>query len=156
MPHLWLKSFGDSKNPIRNDWVNEFLRDPSKQLELMTGPSTKSSEPAMSPGDRVLLHAVGHGNVFAEGLIESGPKWDPDRVSRWDPSRWPWTYQCRINLWVPRLVSGPVTWDYASRVKGQIQFGSPYAALERSEYDDLVTALGLSRAVMRRAHGAAD
>jgi hypothetical protein len=81
MPRVWLKPFGDSKRPIRSDWVNEFLKDPAKPLEMIAGPDTRSG-PAMRPGDRFVLHAVGHGNVFAEGQIESGPKWEPGRKSR--------------------------------------------------------------------------
>ncbi len=87
MPQAWLKSFGDSKRPIRNDWINEFLRNPLEPLELMTGPSEHHTEPTMRPGDRFVLHAVGHGRTFAEGRIESGPLWAPDRDSRWGPEK---------------------------------------------------------------------
>jgi hypothetical protein len=149
VPRTWLKSFGDSRQPIRSDWVNEFLRDPTKPLELMTGPSARSSMPAMRPGDRFVLHAVGHGNVFAEGEIESGPEWDPDRKTKWDPTRWPWTYCCRVDLWVPRVTGGPHTWDYVARVKGQIQRGSPYVELTDTEHETLVTALGAARTAIR-------
>ena len=148
MAKLWLKPFGDSKQPVRKDWVNEFLRRPGEPLDLMTGPSNQSSPPAMRPGDRVALHAVGHGHVFAAGLIESGPRWEPGRVSGWDPSRWPWTYSCRIQTWVPRVFAGPAAWDFAARVKGQIQFGTLYAELSRDEYDALVAALGASRSAL--------
>jgi hypothetical protein len=152
MPKIWLKAFGDSKEPIRRDWVNEFLRDPTEALELMTGPSSRSTKPAMRPGDSFVLHAVGHGNVFAAGQIESGPRWSPDRISRWDPSRWPWVYSCRVETWVPRVLAGPHTWDYVSRVKGQIQFGSPYAELNQGEYDALISALSASRSVLHASH----
>ncbi len=148
MAHAWLKSFGDSKRPIRRDWTNEFLRDPVQPLELMTGPS--DSEPSMRPGDRFVLHAVGHGHVFAEGRIESGPTSDPNRNTRWDPKRWPWIYTCRVDTWVPIVDHGPRTWDYASRVKGQIQFGRPYAELSRGEHDSLVTALSGARTARKR------
>jgi hypothetical protein len=153
MAKIWLKSFGDSKQPIRKDWVNEFLRDPDRPLEMMTGPSSRSTKPAMRPGDRVLLHAVGHGHVFAAGEIESGPRWERDRVSKWDPERWPWMYSCRIQTWVPRVFGGPSTWDHAARVKGQIQFGSPYAELDRTEYEALFSALCASRSVLHRPRG---
>jgi hypothetical protein len=84
VPKTWLKSFGDSKRPIRNDWINEFLLDPLEPLLLMTGPTARNTRPAVRPGDRVVLHAVGHGHVFAAGQIESGPTRAPDRDIRWD------------------------------------------------------------------------
>jgi hypothetical protein len=149
--HAWLKSFGDSKRPIRSDWTNEFLRDPVQPLELMTGPS--DTQPTMRPGDRFVLHAVGHGRVFAEGRIESGPVWAPDRDTRWDPKRWPWIYTCRLEIWVPIVDRGPRTWDYASRVKGQIQFGRPYAELTRAEHESLVAALSAARTARKHPPG---
>ena len=79
--------FGDSRRPIRNDWVNEFLLDPLEPLVLMTGPSARHTRPAMRPGDQVVLHAVGHRRVFAAGQIQSGPTWAPDRETRWDPTK---------------------------------------------------------------------
>jgi hypothetical protein len=51
VPRAWLKSFGDSKRPIRNDWTNEFLRDPLQPLALMTGPAKRHTPPTMRPGD---------------------------------------------------------------------------------------------------------
>jgi hypothetical protein len=143
----WLKPFGDSKRPIRNDWINEFLLDPLETLVLMTGPSERRSRPAMCPRDRVVLHAVGHGRVFAAGQIESGPIWAPDRDSRWDPERWPWIYHCRVDTWVPLVDSGPRTWDYAARVKGQIQFGRWYAELTSAEHGQLLAALSAAQTV---------
>ncbi|MHB8694338.1 MAG: hypothetical protein ACYDHH_24120 [Solirubrobacteraceae bacterium] len=150
MPSAWLKSFGDSKRPIRNDWTNEFLRDPVQLLELMTGPAERATKPVMRPGDQFVLHAVGHGHVFAEGRIESGPTWAPARESRWDPKRWPWIYACRVDTWVPLVDRGPRTWVYAERVKGQIQFGRPYAELTRAEHESLVAALRTSRTARKR------
>lgn len=149
MSKRWLKSFGDTRRPVRADWMNEFLRDPGQPLELMTGPSSRSTRPAMRPRDLVLLHAVGHGRVFAAGTIESGPRWERDRVSRWDPERWPWMYSCRIHTWVPRVFGGPPTWDHAARVKGQIQFGSPCAQLNEEEYEALLAGLRESRSVLQ-------
>jgi hypothetical protein len=143
MPETWLKSFGDSKRPIRSDWANEFLPDPAKPLQLMTGP--RDRRPKMSPGDRFVLHAVGHGRVFAAGRIEAGPVWMPNRDTNWDPKRWPWIYSCRVDVWVPAVGHGPRTWDYASSVKGPIQFGSPYAKLQPAEYESLVAALTAAR-----------
>jgi hypothetical protein len=147
VPHAWLKSFGDSKRPIRNDWTNEFLRDP---LVLMTGPSAHHTKPTMCPGDRFVLHAVGHGHVFAEGLIQSGPRWDPDRETRWDPKRWPWIYECQVDTWVPLVDRGPRTWDFAARVKGQIQFGRSYVELTRDEHERLVAAISAARTAVKR------
>lgn len=150
MPQAWLKPFGDSRRPIRNDWTNEFLRDRLQLLELMTGPTEHVTEPTMRPGDRFILHAVGHGRVFAEGRIESGPTWAPNRDSRWDPKRWPWIYTCRVDTWVPLVDRGPRTWDYASRVKGQIQFGRPYVELTRAEHESLAAALSAARTALTR------
>lgn len=148
MPHAWLKAFGDSRRPIRNDWINEFLRDPAEPLELMTGPS--DTRPTMRPGDRFVLHAVGHGRVLAEGRIDTGPAWAPDRDTGWDPKRWPWIYRCRVDTWVPLVDRGPRTWDYASRVKGQIQFGRPYAELTHAEHESLLAALSAARTALKR------
>lgn len=150
MPQAWLKSFGDSRRPIRNDWVNEFLLDPLEPLVLMTGPSARRTRPAMRRGDQVVLHAVGHGRVFAAGQIESGPTWAPERETRWDPTRWPWIYGCRVDTWVPLVHWGPHTWDHAARVKGQIQFGRWYAELTSAEHERLVSALGASRGASQR------
>ena len=114
----WLKPFGESRRPIRNDWTSEFLRDPLRPLELMTGPDKRETPPTMRPGDCVVLHAVGHGHVFAAGQILSEPKWTPDADTGWDPERWPWIYQCQINVWVPLVNLGPHTWDFAEEAQG--------------------------------------
>lgn len=132
--------------------MNEFLRDPTQPLELMTRPSSRSSRPAIRPGDRVLLHAVGHGHVFAAGEIESGPRWERGRVRKWDPERWPWMYSRRIHTWVPRVFGGPPTWDHAARVKARFS-GSPYAELNPNEYEALLSALRASRSVFYHPAG---
>ena len=133
MPRVWLKPFGESKRRIGPDWTNEFLRDPTRSLVLMTGPAERHRPPSMRPDDHVVLHAVGHGRVIAVGRILSGPAWSPDAETGWDPQRWPWIYNCQVDTWVPLVNHGPPTWEYAQRVKGQIQVGRPYAELNRAD-----------------------
>lgn len=116
----------------------------------MTGPAKRHTPPTMRPGDRFVLHAVGHGHVFAEGRILSGPTWTPDADTGWDPERWPWIYRCQVDTWVPLVDRGPRTWDYAVRVKGQIQVGRPSAELHRNEHERLVAALSATRTAAKR------
>jgi hypothetical protein len=150
MVRAWLKPFGDSRQSIRDDWTHEFLPDPLRPLELMTGRDKRHSPPPMQRGDRVLLHAVGHMRLFAEGQLLSEPKWTPDADTGWDPKRWPWIYKCQVNVWVPLVSRGPRTWDVVPRPKGTIQFGRPYAALSADEYERLLAALLNAPTVTRR------
>lgn len=94
MPQYWLKPLGFTQpqpHPIPDDWVSERgLED----FQLTTGPARVQSPPQMGCGDRVLLHAVIHARVFAEGEILGNPEWRPDH--KWG-SRWPWVYPCRID-----------------------------------------------------------
>jgi len=66
-----------STRRIPDNWTAEFLPDPLEPLLLVTGPEDRRNPPKMRRGDRVVLHAVGHVRVFAEGQLLSGPKWAP-------------------------------------------------------------------------------
>ena len=52
---------------------------------------------------------------------------------------------------VPLVDRGPHTWDHAARVKGQIQFGRPYAKLTSAEHEHLIAALSAVVASSPRA-----
>jgi hypothetical protein len=119
-----------------DDWVSERGLD---DFELTTGPAKIQNPPQMGRGDRVLLHAVIHSRVFAEGEILGNPKWTPNH--QWG-DRWPWVYPCRIDSWVPLVKDGPPTAEVAPRrAIGRIQAGGEYASLSKQEYEVVLAAL---------------
>jgi hypothetical protein len=146
----WLKPFGDSTHNIRNDWTNEFFRDPAKPMQVMTGSENPGSVPKLRPGDRIILHGVGHRRVFAAGRVVSSAKQRTDSASKWRIDQWPWFYDCEIDVWVPLVSGGPLTWDLAPRVKGHISYGAPYSELRTAEVDLLVQALRRSTSAVFR------
>jgi hypothetical protein len=108
-------------------------------FELTTGPAKIQNPPQMGRGDRVLLHAVIHSRVFAEGEILGNPRWTPDHQCG---DRWPWLYASRIDSWVPLVKDGPRTIDYAPRrAIGRVQAGGEYAGLSKQEYETVIAAL---------------
>ena len=148
MPQYWLKPLGFTQpepHPVPDDWVSERGLD---DFELTTGPAKIKNPPQMGRGDRVLLHAVIHSRVFAEGEILGNPKWTPDH--QWG-DRWPWVYPCRIDSWVPLVKDGPPTADVAPRrAMGRIQAGGEYASLSKQEYEVVLAALRDAPTVMHR------
>jgi hypothetical protein len=139
MPQYWLKPMGHTRpapGPIPDDWVPERGLD---GFELTTGPANVQDPPQMSPGDRVLLHAVVLARAFAEGEILGEATWQPHRP---DGDRWPWVYPCRIQTWVPLVKDGPRTTDFASEtVLDRVQAGWESARLTEAEYRALLGAL---------------
>jgi hypothetical protein len=134
----WLKPFGTStpRRLMPDSWTERFSLDP---FPLMSGPSKPERPPQMARGDRVLFHAVGHVRLFAAAVILDDPELRLD--SRWAP-RWPWLYRCRVDVWVPRISSGPRTTAVAPRrAIGRLQRGSQYARLEPHEYEASLGAL---------------
>jgi len=132
MPQYWLKPLGTTQpnpDPVADDWAGERgLED----FELTTGPATPKKRPKMGRGDRVLLHAVIHSRVFAEGEILGNPSYQPGRPGG---DRWPYVYPFRIDVWVPLVKDGPRTADFAPKsALGRIQRGGEYASLSRDEY----------------------
>jgi hypothetical protein len=148
MPQYWLKPLGFTQpepHPVPDDWVSERGLD---DFELTTGPAKIQNPPQMGRGDRVLLHAVIHSRVFAEGEILGNPKWTPGR--QWG-DRWPWVYPCRIDSWVPLVKDGPPTAEVAPRrAMGRIQAGGEYASLSKQEYEIVLAALGDSPTAIHR------
>jgi hypothetical protein len=141
VPRAWLKPFGDSNRNIRDDWINEFFTDVGEPMRVMTGSESPGGRPKMQRGDRVVLHAVGHKCTFAAGELVSPARRRSDAGSPWSVDQWPWTYECRLDVWVPLVRAGPRTWDLVPRVKGHISYGAPYSRLTESEYASLVFAL---------------
>jgi hypothetical protein len=139
MPQYWLKPLGTTHpqpDPVSDDWASERGL---KDFELTTGPATIKKPPQMGRGDRVLLHAVIHARIFAEGEILGNPSWQPNRTGG---DRWPWVYPCRIEVWVPLVKDGPRTAYVApKRALGRIQAGGEYALLTKADYDAILGAL---------------
>jgi hypothetical protein len=139
MPQYWLKPLGFTQpepHPVSDDWVSERGLD---DFELTTGPAKIQNPPQMGRGDRVLLHAVIHSRVFAEGVILGNPTWEPNRLHG---DRWPYVYPFRVDVWVPLVKDGPRTADYApTRAIGRIQAGGEYAPLSKQEYEVVLAAL---------------
>ena len=139
MPQHWLKPLGTTQpqpDPVSDDWTSKRgLED----FELTTGPATIKKPPKMGRGDRVLLHAVIHSRIFAEGEVLGNPSWQPTRTGG---ERWPWVYPCRIDVWVPLVKDGPITADVApKKALGRIQAGGEYALLTKADYDMILAAL---------------
>lgn len=112
MPQYWLKPLGFTQpqpHPLPDDWASERGLD---DFELTTGPAKIQNPPQMGRGDRVLLHAVIHSRVFAEGEILGNPKWTPGH--QWG-DRWPWVYPCRIDSWVPLVKAAHEQWTVHQR-----------------------------------------
>jgi hypothetical protein len=62
----------------------------------------------------------------------------------------PWVYPSRVDIWVPNVLDGPRTTDFApARAIGHIQTGGPYAALTRAQYEALVEELLKAPGVMQ-------
>jgi hypothetical protein len=119
------------------DWVKDYNL---PAFNLITGPATPRKPPQMGKGDRVLLHAVIHVKLIAEGEILDNPQWKPDHP-KWG-QRFPWMYPCRLSVWVPHIDDGVHTPDYApQRAVGRIQTGAAFAGLTAAEYQALLDAL---------------
>ncbi len=149
MPQYWLKPLGTTQpkpDPVPDDWVSaRGLED----FELTTGPATIKAPPQIGRGDRVLLHAVIHSRVFAEGEILGNPRWRPNLPGG---DRWPWVYPCRIDSWVPLVKDGPRTADIApKKALGRVQQGGEYALLDKSQYEAILNALLASPRAHTRA-----
>jgi hypothetical protein len=130
---------------MKNDWTVDRSLD---SFDLMTGPATPRQPPQMGRGDRVLLHAVIHVRLFAEGEILDNPRWQRDPV--WG-LRWPWVYPLRVDVWVPLIEQGVQTTELApDRALGRIQRGGDFAPLSPSEYGDMLAALLAAPDAQRR------
>lgn len=129
-------------------WTERFSLD---RFPLMSGPASMRSPPAIAPGDRVLFHAVGHARIFAAAVVTGEPVFDA--TSRWAP-RWPWTYPCRVDAWVPRITDGPrSTPTLPRRAMGHIQRGGQYARLSEDEFLVCLQGLLAGQGARRRRGG---
>jgi hypothetical protein len=150
VPQHWIKPFGTS-NPRRlvpDHWTERFRLDP---FPLMSGPARAETPPQIAAGDRVLFHAVGYARLFAVAEVLGDPKFST--TSKWAP-RWPWTYECRVDAWVPRISDGPRSMDVAAkRAMGRIQRGAQYARLTADQYEECVASLLACPTLERRAGG---
>jgi hypothetical protein len=148
VPQYWLKPLGFTQpepHPLPDDWASERGLD---DFELTTGPAKIQNPPQMGRGDRVLLHAVIHARVFAEGEILGKPKWTPNH--QWG-DRWPWVYPFQIDSWVPLVKDGPRTAECApKRAMGRIQAGGEYAPLSKQEYEIVFAVLQGAPTLMSR------
>jgi len=74
--------------------------------------------------------------LFAAAEILDKPEWK--RNPGWG-LRWPWTYSCRVDVWVPLIEDGPRTTEIApKKVIGRLQTGADFAELTRQEYEALL------------------
>jgi hypothetical protein len=147
MPQYWLKPLGvtNPRAPMPNDWTRGIDLD---SFDLITGPAIERRPPQMGTGDLVLFHAVNPVRLFAAAEILDKPEWK--RHSVWG-LRWPWTYPCRVDVWVPLIEDGPRTTEIApKKVIGRLQTGADFAKLTRQEYEALLGELFARPTVQQR------
>ena len=146
MPQHWLKPLGVSNPPapLPDDWTAGM----NLEIYPLTSGPNKPRPPQMGRGDLVLFHAVGHGRIFAAGKLLKNPvrhvhpKWG---------ERWPWLYECRVDVWVPLIQQGIRSGDWApKKAINRIRAGGEFALLTPEEYRTILDALANQSAACSR------